>query len=315
MQTTVCTLFEGDYHYGLAALVNSLHKNQFQGDVYAGFRGELPEWALKSIPNSTLQWKNGATLIISEYLQIHFLPIDTTYHLTNYKPDFMLSLLEGPAKEALGLFYFDPDIVIKCDWHFFEKWITHGVALVHEITSNDMPDTHPLRQEWKQIIRSNNLTVARTMTSYINGGFCGIQKKDTEFIRTWKIILDIAYDQYNIDPAKFMPFNRMHPFYGTDQDALNISAMCYKSNISEIGPEGMDFIHGGWIMSHAVGSPKPWRKNYFISSLRGLTPSLPDHQYWNNVNGVINSYPKLTYLLKKTMLLMSSFIGRFYSKI
>ena len=314
MISVACTLFESHYHYGLAALINSLINNGFKGSIYAGYRGSLPGWCINRKTDPALDWDGATTLEVTGNVLLHFLPLNTEYHLTNYKPYFMVRLLEGPAKNAEIIAYFDPDIVIKCKWIFFEKWIFHGVALVHEITANDMPATHPIRKQWEDVIAKCNREVTRNLHSYINGGFCGVAKSNIEFLTLWVEIMNTAMKHYDLKPAKFMPSDRTHIFFASDQDALNIAAMSSKCPISEMGPEGMDLTHGGWTMSHAVGLPKPWRKNFFLSALKGNPPSLTDRAYWSSVDGPVRCYQPVRVKLKRISILFASFLGRFYRR-
>lgn len=315
MKSAVCTLFENHYHHGVAALTNSLYHNGYRGNIYAGYRGSLPNWSSLAKDNHLLFWPGAKTLNVKDGLYIHFLPVDTNYHLTNYKPDFMLRLWNGPAKDANAMAYFDPDIVIKCKWNFYEKWMSYGVALVHEIVSNDMPPTHPLRLQWDEVIRACNMRATRQLYSYINGGFCGVSKHNIEFLNVWVKIMSTAITHFGLEPNKFMPSDRTNIFYASDQDALNIAAMCSEVPISEVGPEGMDFIHGGWIMSHAVGSPhKPWRKNFIWAALKGNSPTLAERGFWMNVEGPLFCFRSIQVKLKRFSILIAAFIGRFYRR-
>lgn len=314
MPYAVCTLFEKNYHYGVAALVNSLYKKGFRGAVYAGYRGALPNWCKDAREDLSLNWDGAKTFDVAEGLQIHFLPIKNDYNLSNYKPDFMLQLFEGSAKDKTGLAYFDPDIVIKCSWDFFEKWMSMGVALIHDITHNDMPLTHPIRKGWEEIIRDSSREVTNDILSYINAGFCGVEKANLEFIRIWSEFVDLAIKKYAFDGTRFRSLPKSHIFFSGDQDALNIAAMCSGCAISEAGPEAMDFIPGGWLMSHAVGKLKPWSKNFISWSFKGRPPTLAERGYWMNVINPIQIYPMSRVKFKIRCLKIASIIGRFYRR-
>ena len=314
MNSSVCTLFDNHFHYGLAGLTNSLYQFGFRGNVFAGYRGRLPEWSKEAKPNISLGWSGASTLIVAEGMTIHFLPVETTYHLTNYKPDFMIKVHEGPGKNATSLAYFDPDIVIKCRWSFYEKWMTFGVSVVHEITANDMSTTHPIRRMWEEIFSKSGKRIHHHLNSYVNGGFCGINKNYIDFIYLWKWFMDLGISEYNLAPDKFLPTDRTDPFFATDQDTLNMALMCTESPISELGPEGMDFTHGGWTMSHALGNPKPWRKKYILAALKGSTTTLADAAYWSFADGPIKAFSQNTIKIKRLSIKVASVIGRFYQK-
>lgn len=300
-------MFEGEYHYGLAALVNSLHAYGFRGTVWTGYRGSLPPWA-----QPMEQMDDGAVYHVADGLDICFLPLTTTAHLTNYKPDFMLHLWERHCPEAEALFYFDPDIVIRCQWSYFETWARAGVALCEDVNS-PLSQTHPLRFQWNEIYSKNGYTLKFTGDQYINGGFQGITSENKEFLREWLAVQNIMGREIGgLNKITKDLGGREHAFAKTDQDALNIALGITKQPVSVIGREGMEFVAGGFTMSHSTGHLKPWNMKFLAEALRGHPPSAATKNHFANVETPIRPYPPMMLRKKRLGLRIASAIGRFY---
>ena len=74
----------------------------------------------------------------------------------------MLDLRCNHLLDLGTLFYFDPDIIVKCDWKFLEQWAETGIALCEDINS-PMSSTHPIRAMWDGFYRPHGFAVARAL--------------------------------------------------------------------------------------------------------------------------------------------------------
>jgi hypothetical protein len=323
MQSAICTLFEGHYHFGLAALTNSLYKQGYRGEIYAGFRGQLPPWAVSANDNPALQWKDGKTFQVAEGLQLHFLPLETDYHLTNYKPDFMLELWNGPAANAGNMFYFDPDIVIVQSWLLFEEWTTCGVAVSEDVNS-PLARQHPRRVAWRRYFGDHAIDLNFKNPIYVNGGFIGVSIENRGFLQLWKQIQEtmapfigglnlsiFKSDHLSLLEEAGGPFM---PFVKTDQDALNATIEAGDYEISFIGKEGMGFENGFTMMHHALGNPKPWKWKPFLQSMDGRPPRKVDIEFWNVMSGPVCAVPQRNTSIQKVSMKITIAIGRFYKR-
>jgi hypothetical protein len=82
--------------------------------------------------------------------------------------------------------------------------------------------------------------------------------------------------------------------------------------LSTVGPDGMDFIPGGTIMSHAtVPNIKPWRKKLMLSALLGSAPTITDKLYWKHSGTPIKLYSNAKLIQQNLEILLGSAIGRF----
>lgn len=321
MMAVICTLFEGDYHNGVAALTNSLYKQGFQGSVYIGYKGALPIWIRLLTEFECKNWKGGRAFIIEGGICLYFLPLDTDYHLTNYKPDFMLRLWEDIVPTATSFFYFDPDIIITAPWTYFENWVMGGVALCEDVNS-PLTQNHPRRIAWRNYFGKREITLTYKSSIYANGGFIGVHIKNKDFLLTWKKIQEEmapAIGGLNRSSLTGLPLPKefqgpFSPFGKTDQDALNAAVETWNGEVSFVGQEAMGFKPGEPLMPHALGTPKPWKKKFLLTSMNGVPPSGADKAFWSHVSGPIKLYKTFDLVMKSISISMAAFIGRFYSR-
>lgn len=304
MASIVCTLFEGNYHYGVGALANSLYTHGFRGCIWVGFRGELPPWAQPLVKE-----EGYSSFQVAPGCEIRFVRLATDRHLTNFKPEFMLDLLTRLDPKAEAAFYFDPDIVVKCRWSFFEEWAGCGVALCEDINS-PMPASHPIRHQWRAFARRAGLELKRPVETYVNGGFVGLRRSQSGFLNLWRKFVDAIGNETG-EFGTLMIERRPAAFYSADQDGLNMAIMSEQFELSLIGKEGMDFIPGGYTMSHAAGGAKPWRKRMLASALRGVPPNLADKGYWRHVATPIRLYSPVRRLWQELTLRLGALLGRY----
>ena len=321
LNSSICTLFEGHYHHGVVTLANSIYNSGFRGIIYVGYRGDLPKWALSGVKEKIGNWDNAVVFTAATDFKLIFLPLITTYSLTNYKPDFMLSLWQGPAKEAEALFYFDPDIVVFDVWSCYEQWVQCGVAVCEDVNS-PLQEHHPRRVGWRNYYNNFDVTLKFVNSIYVNGGFIGLLKKDITFINLWINLQELmALSIGGLDKSIFSKqkykstineIKGFDYFDTSDQDALNATIEVYNGNISYLGKNGMGFIPGKITMYHAIGPNKPWQKNYWLTAIKGKPPRALDTAYWSIKNKPIRAHSNWSIRQKKVELNIAKFIGRFY---
>lgn len=266
--TALCTLYEGDYHYGVGALANSLHAAGFDGELWVGTRGERPPWAVDDVH----RLPNGLTL--------RFVDLVTPYHFSHYKPWFMREVL---ARTGAGnVAYFDPDIVVKAPWSFFSDWFSCGIAVVGDFDVAIGPD-HLFRHHWRRFAAARGETVQRRMDRYVNGGLVGVAAASTTLLDSWANLIE-GLPELGLPIDRLLPGSHLHPFRYTDQDLLNTALECVDLPLATLPPAAMD-LHGqvGDVMCHFTPGAKPWRVGY----LRG-------QQRWRLRTNVVRSYERFS---------------------
>lgn len=309
MTTAVCTLFEGDYHHGVAALANSLQASGFTGSLFAGYRGPRPAWA-------------ASDEVSAGGVRVHLVPLVETIHFTNFKPQFMRRVFAELAPAADSVLYLDPDICLTAPWRFVETWLDAGVALCEDVNS-PLHENHPRRFDWRKFYARHGVTLRYRGHAYVNGGAVGVTRARLGFLETWERLQALMGDEIGgLDQVKLNggTSQRMRdPFFCFnvhDQDALNATLeACADTPVSVLGREAMGFAPGLRVLPHALGPRKPWRRRYLRDALAGRPPGSADDAFWRHASGPLSAWPSGVLARRRRLMRIARFICRFLRSV
>jgi len=298
------TLAERDFLYGAAVLLNSLVRNQFSGRFIIGVRPDarLPKDVVEALERAHITG-----------VEVELRRIDTTYHFTNYKAEFLLEVSQQ-FSNCLKLTYMDPDIVVCCPFEWIDTWSDGGPAVCGDVNWM-MPADHPTRREWLAI---SGLSAQRRLDVFFNGGFLSVRREDLGFVKLWSDLIEKFGGRDNSlegkgDIADWRHGGRWLPFFSPNQDTLNLAAMTWAGRLTTLGPDVMGFLGLG-LLPHAVGADKPWRKNYLTQALAGRPPTQADKAFWDYARTPVPVVSRSKATVRQLALQAASFIGRFYCR-
>ncbi len=312
MRVEVCTLFEKQYHLGVAVLVNSLARAGFTGVVRAGFRGPLPPWAEGTRQTGSTTWE----LAVPSGPTLHFIAIETDAHFTNFKPEFMLQTLE--QSEADAVLYFDPDVVVNTTWRYLEEWLTCGIAVCDDVNS-PVAENHPRRVGWRRFFADAGHDLRPRGAPYANGGVVGVTRLHQRFLEVWKELLAAATASLGgADVAGITGGRLLKGAYGfadcfrqPDQDTLNAALeACPEIPASFLGKQAMGFDAGRPELPHAIGHRKPWTRRFLREALEGRPPARVDKCFWQFADGPLHPFTAAQVSDHRRRILIAAGLGR-----
>lgn len=298
----VLSLFDRGYHYGCAALANSLVEAKFEGLLFIGYRGKLPPWT------DQLEAIDEDHFYLTKKIVIRFREVLSIMNMGYYKP-YILKEAIDIYPNTQKFYFFDADIMVKAPWSLYSSWLEKGVCLCLDNAFHFLPFSHPWRKAWRKVANVADDRLNCT-NHYFNSGFIGIERGSSALIDRWIYFTEKYISMGgNIDSFS----KETYSSFKGDQDLLN-AAITISSDIgiNEMGTEGMGFTLPATMMIHAIGETKPWNKIFLKKLIKiGHRPNYAEKVYFTHCKYPIRIFSPFTFRLKKLDLLISSFLGRF----
>jgi hypothetical protein len=301
-RSVVCVLAERTYFHGVAVLLNSLIRHGFAGEMVIGYRGALPPWC------AALRGEvDGVPRTVAPGVTVRFVTVETDWHLANVKAAFMQRICDEIRPDLQTLFYFDADVLVRCDWAHFERWATRGVVLVLDMAETYMPAQHVFRREWEALAGRCGLT-CRSAAGYANGGCVGVSAGDIGFVRVWlRMMTQLAAEGH--DMTKVTVQGGMPEFAKMDQDVLNATVMATDMPLALLGQEAMDIFPSAVVMTHYMIHDKPWLRDYILDAIKGFPPNRNEFIFWDLANNPVQSFTPDELRGKKRRLKIAHLVG------
>lgn len=235
----VFTLASGEYAYGACALINSLQRLGFSGEIHVGFQGKL-NWDIAP----------GAPVVT------HDLTGEGRW-LGYAKPRLVLDHASGP------FLYIDADCIIQKPVLF--EWARGPLPLL--CAEGIVPRNDFRRPRWRELLpaahRAGQTGPASTDVYYNSGLIAGSLPRDAELLERWWSVIDNAVvgpGGVFVDPV--IPL--------ADQDCLNAVIQDGQFEFACMSPPDIwyaaashnPFFHVGAmddVVLHCTGEDKPWR--------------------------------------------------------
>ena len=310
MKIALCTLFESHYHYGVAALVNSLAASGYEGTIWVGHRGALPAW----IVDHEHYDAHRNCVQVTPQLALHAVELNPSVSLNYYKPTFMREVfsMHDPACDAVV--YLDPDLVVKCAWREIEDWFAQdGIVLIEDINSS-LPSNHPKRLLWQLFFATRGERQQRGLERYYNSGFIGARRSHLHCLQAWERICRLIVAEIGVDLRQRKAGSPDDLFHSTDEDALNFAVTLSDVNLNTLGPEAMDFAPGGHHLSHAIGASKPWQGGHLRRALWGQPPTIASRWYYRFAEGPLSPFSAVWLARRRLSLTLAIALGRLYGR-